>query len=259
MTRSGSPAEAFSATAERYQKSIAPALAPIGREVVRRAQLKPGEWVLDIGTGTGTAAAFAVGNGRTVVGTDAAPGMLEIARRAHPEIEFIEADFAELPFADESFDVIIGVHSIQFAADPVRVLGELRRITRPLGRLSLSAPGPIDLTPPGIYGDVYERFGLEAPTNGTTQDDLQSWARQGRWTDVTTDADPAFRLRLNGEEGVRHWLATGQRGKTSAGWDRDRTDAFVAALMEAAEVDAAGNVLLRFGALYVMARRPEEQ
>ena len=257
MTREGTAAEAFSATAERYEKSIAPALAPVGREVVRRALLRPGERVLDVGTGTGTAAAMAAGNGRSVVGIDAAAGMLEIARAAHPELKFVEADFAALPFADGSFDVVIGVHSIQFADDPVAVMAELRRVTRRGGRLSLSAPGPIDLTPPGVHRDVYDRFGLEVPPNGTTEDELRAWAREAGWTDVTTDTDPSFRLRLNGEEGVRHWLATGPRGKTSAGWDHERTDAFVAALIDAAEQDGAGNVLLRFGALYVMARRPE--
>ena len=257
MSRSGSPAEAFSATADRYAQSIAPALAPVAREVVRRAQLRPGERVLDVGTGTGTAAAIASGNGRTIVGVDAAPGMLEIAREAHPDIGFVEADFASLPFDDESFDVVIGVHSVQFATDPVAVMRELRRVTRAQGRLSASAPGPMDLTPPGVYADVYERFGLEIPPAGTTEEHLHSWARGGGWTDVSTGADPGFKLRLDGEAGVRHWLATGQRGRTAAGWDRERTDAFVAALIDAAESDAAGNVLLRFGALYVTARRPE--
>ena len=79
---------------------MAPALRPVAREVVRRAALRPGESVLDIGTGTGTAAGLATGDGRRVVGVDAARGMLEIARREVPGVEFVEADFTDLPMAD---------------------------------------------------------------------------------------------------------------------------------------------------------------
>ncbi|MFN2484843.1 MAG: class I SAM-dependent methyltransferase [Candidatus Limnocylindria bacterium] len=221
MTGAGA-AEAFSATAERYAESVAPALAPAAREVV---------------------------------GLDAAPGMLEIARRAYPGITFVEADFAAVPFPEGSFDVVIGVHAVMFAADPSTVMQELRRVTRPSGRLSVSAPGPFEVTPTAAFGDVYERFGLDVPRSGTSERDLAAWARDGGWIDIETDADPGYRLRLDGEQGVRSWLATGPRGTIAAAWDSARRDALVAALLEVAERAEDGAVLFPFGALYLTARR----
>ena len=59
-------ASGFSASADDYAATMAPALAPMAAEVVRRAALGAGEAVLDVGTGTGTGAALARGEGRTV-------------------------------------------------------------------------------------------------------------------------------------------------------------------------------------------------
>lgn len=89
----GSPAQRFSETAAGYAATMAPSLRPIAETVVRRARLRPGERVVDIGTGTGSAAAAARGQGRAVIGVDAAPGMLEIARREVAGVRFEEMDF----------------------------------------------------------------------------------------------------------------------------------------------------------------------
>src|SRR3990172_5760048 len=112
----------FSDTAENYAASMAPSLAVVAAEVVRRAALRPGERVLDLGTGTGSGAALARGEGRAVTGVDGAAGMLKIARHTVPEATFVETDFGELPFAEASFEVAMAVHSLHFAADPVAVL-----------------------------------------------------------------------------------------------------------------------------------------
>ena len=107
---------------------MAPSLRLIAAEVVRRAALRPGEGVLDIGTGTGVGAAAALGEGRSVVGVDAAPGMLAIARREVPAADFVEADFGALPFPGSSFDVVMAVHALHFADDPVAALAEWWRV-----------------------------------------------------------------------------------------------------------------------------------
>ena len=139
LQRAGGAA-AFSSSAAAYATTMAPALRPVAAEVVRRAALRPGESVLDIGTGTGTAAGLATGDGRRVVGVDAAPGMLEIARREVPGVEFVEADFTDLPMADGSFDVVIAAHALLFADDRVATLREWLRVAAPGGRhLALGA------------------------------------------------------------------------------------------------------------------------
>ncbi|HEX5578071.1 MAG TPA: methyltransferase domain-containing protein, partial [Candidatus Limnocylindria bacterium] len=60
----------FDATAEGYAATMAPSLRPVAAEVVRRARLQPGERVLDVGCGTGIAAAAARAAGAQVVGLD---------------------------------------------------------------------------------------------------------------------------------------------------------------------------------------------
>ena len=78
-----------------------PRCAPMAAEVVRRAALRAGETVLDVGTGTGTAAALrAWATARRVIGLDAAPGHARASRaREAPGVDFVEADFSRLPLA----------------------------------------------------------------------------------------------------------------------------------------------------------------
>ncbi len=156
---STTPAEQFSASAAGYATTMAPSLRPVAEVVVRRARLRAGERVLDIGTGTGSAAAAARGEGREVVGVDAAPGMLEIARREVAGVRFEEMDFAALRFDDASVDVVLAAHSLLFADDQAAALAEWLRVTRPGGRLSLSVPGPLELTPIAVYGEIYAAMG----------------------------------------------------------------------------------------------------
>ena len=89
-------APSYSASAGAYAATMAPSLRPVAAEVVRRAALRPGERVLDAGTGTGIAAAGAVGDGREVVGVDAAEGMLAIAQREVPGVRFVQSDFGAM-------------------------------------------------------------------------------------------------------------------------------------------------------------------
>jgi len=131
--------EGFSETAADYAVSMAPSLRTMAVRVVQRARLQVGERILDAGTGTGVGAAASLTSGREVVGVDAAPGMLAVARAEVRGARFLEADFANLPFPSASFHVVISVHALHLAVDPVATLAEWRRITVPGGRLSLSA------------------------------------------------------------------------------------------------------------------------
>jgi demethylmenaquinone methyltransferase/2-methoxy-6-polyprenyl-1,4-benzoquinol methylase len=69
-----------------------------------------------------------------VVGLDFSPKMLEVARRDHPGIEFIEGDALNLPFDDASFDASTIAFGLRNLANPVRGLSEMLRVVRPAGR-----------------------------------------------------------------------------------------------------------------------------
>ena len=72
------------------------------------ASVGVGARVLDVATGPGWVAAHAAERGASVVGIDVAEAMIARARSAHPGLEFRRADAHDLPFADASFDAVVG-------------------------------------------------------------------------------------------------------------------------------------------------------
>jgi ubiquinone/menaquinone biosynthesis C-methylase UbiE len=107
-------------------------------------KLKPGEDVLDIGSGPGLFAAEAavvVGAAGSVYGVDPSEGMLAISvGRAVPvagsaPTTFLKGDAGALPFADQSFDAAVAVQVYEYVADMRSALGEAHRVLRPGGRL----------------------------------------------------------------------------------------------------------------------------
>ena len=246
-------AEAFSDSARAYQSTMATALEPVATRVVRRAELQPGERVLDVGTGTGTAARMALGDGRAVTGLDAAAGMLAIAREAVSGAEFVEADFTAIPLDDGSVDVVLAVHALLFASDRAEALREWLRVTAPGGRLSLSVPGPGDVTPTAIFSEIYDRHGVDWTRRDYPQlEELERWARDAGWKDVAVDADRAAVIPLADDAAFLTWLRV---GRSLAGWSPERLDELGREMMAIAPRGADGGYRVPFGAQYLTASR----
>jgi demethylmenaquinone methyltransferase/2-methoxy-6-polyprenyl-1,4-benzoquinol methylase len=106
------------------------------RRAARETGLQPGGSALDVACGSGklTAELAKLARGGRVVGLDFSPQMLEVARRQHPELEFIEGDALNLPFEDASFDASTIAFGLRNLADPVRGLRELQRVVKAGGR-----------------------------------------------------------------------------------------------------------------------------
>jgi arsenite methyltransferase len=108
--------------------------------------LEPGADVLDLGSGAGTdslVAAQMVGEEGSVTGVDMTPEMIVKARASVdelglPNVEFVEAEAERLPFADESFDVVISNGVIDLAPDKDAVFSQIFRVLRPGGRIQLA-------------------------------------------------------------------------------------------------------------------------
>jgi demethylmenaquinone methyltransferase/2-methoxy-6-polyprenyl-1,4-benzoquinol methylase len=97
-----------------------------------------GERILDLAAGTGTSSMAFVSSGAHVVAADFSRGMIEEGRRRHgdvPNLEFVQADATDLPFADGEFDAVTMSFGLRNVIDPRRALRELRRLTRPGGRI----------------------------------------------------------------------------------------------------------------------------
>jgi SAM-dependent methyltransferase len=109
-------------------------------------RLEAGARVLDLGSGAGTdslVAAQMVGAEGSVTGIDMTPEMLAKARAAAAEmgatnVEFVEAEAERLPFADESFDVVISNGVIDLIPDKDAVFAELHRVLAPGGRIQIA-------------------------------------------------------------------------------------------------------------------------
>ena len=109
-------------------------------------RLATGERVLDLGSGAGTdslIAAQMVGAQGRVTGIDMTPAMLAKARAAAAamevtNVEFVESEAEQLPFRDESFDVVISNGVIDLIPDKDAVFAELYRVLVPGGRLQIA-------------------------------------------------------------------------------------------------------------------------
>ncbi|HRY10540.1 MAG: demethylmenaquinone methyltransferase [Actinobacteria bacterium] len=95
----------------------------------------PGQRVLDIAAGTGTSSQAFADRGADVVACDFSLGMLQVGRRRLPRMPFVAGDAMRLPFADASFDAVTISFGLRNIHDPAAGLREMRRVTRPGGRL----------------------------------------------------------------------------------------------------------------------------
>jgi SAM-dependent methyltransferase len=85
-----------------------------------------------------------VGHEGQVVGLDLNEGMLAVAARTEPNVEWRRGDAASLPFEDTSFDVVVSQFALMYFPDRVASLREMWRTLAPGGRLAVAAWAPID-------------------------------------------------------------------------------------------------------------------
>ncbi|HEU5295267.1 MAG TPA: methyltransferase domain-containing protein [Burkholderiaceae bacterium] len=110
------------------------------RVVLDALDLRPGERVIDIGTGPGFLAremASLVGPAGEVLGVDTSEAMLELARNRCAEIGWVQlrqGDASDLPVPDASFDVAVSIQVFEYVADVSKPIAQMHRSLRPGGR-----------------------------------------------------------------------------------------------------------------------------
>jgi len=105
------------------------------RDVIDAVDPQPGERVLDLAAGTGTSSQPFADRGATVVPCDFSVGMLRVGKEHRAHLPFTAGDGTRLPFADGTFDAVTISFGLRNIVDPDSGLAEMRRVTRPGGRL----------------------------------------------------------------------------------------------------------------------------
>ena len=142
--------------AEVYETKFVPALfGEWAEHVVAAADIRPGQAVIDVACGTGVVARAAseqVGPTGRVVGVDLNEGMLAVARRIGPDIEWHHGDAADLPFPSASFDAALCQAAVMYFPDRVAALQEMARVVKGNGAVVTQVWGPFE------EQDAYRRF-----------------------------------------------------------------------------------------------------
>jgi SAM-dependent methyltransferase len=157
-------------------------------EALRRVPVEPGWQVLDVGCGAGAFLRLAAGRGAVPFGIDASAELVAFARGRLPAADLRVGDMENLPWADETFDLVTGFNSFFFADDMVAALREAGRVARARAPVVIQvwgahercdleamkhvarpffpprppdAPPDPDLSEPGLLRDLAEQAGLE--------------------------------------------------------------------------------------------------
>lgn len=208
--------------ADVYEEFFVPALFREWTDpVADRAAVARGDRVLDVACGTGVLARTLVryvGREGDVVGVDPNEGMLEVARRTAPEVEWRRGVAEDLPFEDESFDAVVSQFGLMFFDDRAAALREMKRVLRPAGRLAVAVWDTLDRTPGyrAMVELLREEFGdrpadaLSAPYDLGDRTRLLALLEEAAWGDArieTLDGEARF-------ESLETWIHTDVYGWT---------------------------------------------
>lgn len=134
--------EEQTAAADAYEQLMVPALfRQWPPRLLDAVGAQPGMRILDVACGTGIVAREAlsrVGEGGRVSGIDPGAGMLAVARRAAPAVEWREGVAESLPYADHSFDAVVSQFGLMFFSDREAALKEMLRVLTPGGALAVA-------------------------------------------------------------------------------------------------------------------------
>ncbi|QOG18311.1 MULTISPECIES: class I SAM-dependent methyltransferase [Bradyrhizobium] len=138
----------------------------VGEQLCEALDIRAGSKVLDVAAGNGNATLAAARRWCDVTSTDYVPALLkrgqERAAADHLTVEFREADAEALPFADNSYDVVLSTFGVMFTPDQDKAASELARVCKSGGKIGLA-----NWTPQGFIGQLFKTIGKHiAPPAG---------------------------------------------------------------------------------------------
>lgn len=161
------------------------------RDLLARVDIRPGQQVLDVATGTGNIALRAAAAGAQVVGLDITPELFGTARRRALEygvsVDWVEGDAEGLPYEDDRFDHVLSAFGVQFAPRHEIVARELVRVCRPGGRI-----GFVNWTPAGKVGELFKIMGRYMPPPPDYASPPPLWGDEEHVLGLFGDSDVEF-------------------------------------------------------------------
>ncbi len=156
---------AWSGRADAYAATFGKLCAYPVPDLLDAAEVRSGTRLLDVGTGPGTAAAVAYRRGAMVTAVDAEPSMVVRAARLVPAADVRLATLPELPFGDDEFDAVVANFVLNHVGQPLVTLTELRRVTRPGGRIAVTI-WPAEAAPgQTLLGRAVQTAGVTRPAD----------------------------------------------------------------------------------------------
>lgn len=165
-----SPGVDFAAVKSRQQLAwsagdyavVGTTLQMVGESLCEALDLRARERVLDVAAGNGNATLAAARRWCDVVSSDYVPALLERGRaRASAEglpVQFEQADAENLPYPDESFDVVMSTFGVMFTPDQHKAAAEMARVCKQGGQIGLA-----NWTPASFIGELFKLIGRYAP------------------------------------------------------------------------------------------------
>jgi ubiquinone/menaquinone biosynthesis C-methylase UbiE len=215
-------------------------LKPMGDEIIRLLKPKGVDVVLDVASGTGEPGltiASMLGGGIVVI-ADLSDGMLDVARtnaskRGIKNLEFVACDASELPFPDNSFDLISCRFGFMFFPDMLLAAKEISRVLKPGGRIAASvwnlpeknfwatavmsvinknmqlippppgAPGLFRCAKSGLIADLFNQAGLRNISESEVSGKLNTGKTEDYWNFMTEVVAPVVAALSTADEAMR--------------------------------------------------------
>lgn len=228
--------------ADTYEEFFVPAVfGEWPAQLIAAAQIQAGQKVLDVACGTGVLARDVldrVGSAGGVAGVDINEGMLAVAKRIAPDIDWRQEAAEALPFENGHFDAVVSQFGLMFFADKVAALKEMLRVLRPGGHLAVAVWDTLENTPgyAQITSLLQRLFGEETANGLRAPYSLGDKAVLNRLLAAAglTDAIVATHVGRARFPSIRAWMFTEIKGWTLA--DMIDDDQFHT-LLEAAETE----------------------
>jgi len=204
---------------------------PLFEAMMSATGIGSGKHVLDIGCGAGHSTALIKASGASVIGVDAAQGLVDYANKTFAGVDFRVGGMEDMAFGDDEFDVVFAANAVQYAADLETALRELKRVCKPgglvvaglfgppdgvaykpvlqaLGQFMPKPPpggkpgGPFRLSAPGVLEASFASAGIEVSDTGETNCVFEYGGWDDFWTGTRAAGPTQMAIGLAGLEAV---------------------------------------------------------